>query len=238
MHGRVPFGAKAFEVLYNNNTLCRQQLRQLQHYTGQLAKDTATQLKQLQELQPPGDQGAKMQRERLQDQFTKALDNFQNIQREAADKERQKLKAAQYDQEVALPGPGEGFGGQQSRTQMMLEEEDRLKELEDRERAMRQLESDIGDVNEIFKDLATLVHDQGEIIDSIESNIETTAVHVETGAEQLRQVGAGPQPSVHYLYSVLTGSSLSKQSKEEEDNSGSCWNYNFRYVQNTSKLPI
>ena len=92
----------------------RQQLRQLQHYTGQLAKDTATQLKQLQELQPPGDQGAKMQRERLQDQFTKALDNFQNIQREAADKERQKLKAAQYDQEVALPGPGEGFGGQQS----------------------------------------------------------------------------------------------------------------------------
>ena len=110
---------------------------------------------------------------------------------------------------------------------MMLEEEDRLKELEDRERAMRQLESDIGDVNEIFKDLATLVHDQGEIIDSIESNIETTAVHVETGAEQLRQVGAGPQPSVHYLYSVLTGSSLSKQSKEEEDNSGSFWNYIF-----------
>ena len=130
-----------------------------------------------------------MQRERLQDQFTKALDNFQNIQREAADKERQKLKAAQYDQDqVTLPGPGEGFGAQQSRTQMMLEEEDRLKELEDREKAMRQLESDIGDVNEIFKDLATLVHDQGEIIDSIESNIESTAVHVETGAEQLRQV--------------------------------------------------
>ena len=180
------------KLTFEASTLCcRQQLRQLQHYTGQLAKDTATQLKQLQELQPPGDQGAKMQRERLQDQFTKALDNFQNIQREAADKERQKLKAAQYDQEVALPGPGEGFGGQgqQSRTQMMLEEEDRLKELEDRERAMRQLESDIGDVNEIFKDLATLVHDQGEIIDSIESNIESTAVHVETGAEQLRQVG-------------------------------------------------
>ena len=169
--------------------MCRQQLRQLQHYTGQLAKDTATQLKQLQELQPPGDQAAKMQRERLQDQFTKALDNFQNIQREAADKERQKLKAAQYDQDqVTLPGPGEGFGAQQSRTQMMLEEEDRLKELEDREKAMRQLESDIGDVNEIFKDLATLVHDQGEIIDSIESNIESTAVHVETGAEQLTQV--------------------------------------------------
>lgn len=164
----------------------RQQLRQLQHYTGQLAKDTATQLRTLQELQPPGDAGAKIQRERLQDEFTKALDNFQNIQREAADKERQKLEAARQDQEVTLPGPGEGFGGP-SRTQLMIEEEDRLKELEDRERAMRQLESDITDVNTIFKDLATMVHEQGEIIDSIESNIESTAVHVETGADQLRQ---------------------------------------------------
>merc|ERR1712156_822631 len=69
----------------------------------------------------------------------------------------------------------------------MIEEEDRLKELEGRERAMRQLESDITDVNTIFKDLATMVHEQGEIIDSIESNIESTAVHVETGADQLRQ---------------------------------------------------
>ena len=125
-------------------------MRQLQHYTGQLAKDTATQLRTLQELQPPGDAGAKIQRERLQDEFTKALDNFQNIQREAADKERQKLEAARQDQEVTLPGPGEGFGGP-SRTQLMIEEEDRLKELEDRERAMRQLESDITDVNTIFK---------------------------------------------------------------------------------------
>ena len=104
----------------------------------------------MQELQPPGDAGAKIQRERLQDEFTKALDNFQNIQREAADKERQKLEAARQDQEVTLPGPGEGFGGP-SRTQLMIEEEDRLKELEDRERAMRQLESDITDVNTIFK---------------------------------------------------------------------------------------
>ena len=78
------------------------------------------------------------------------MDSFQRVQREAADKEREKLEAARQDQEVNLPGPGDGFTGQ-SRTQMMLEEEDRLKELEDRERAMRELESDIVDVNTIFK---------------------------------------------------------------------------------------
>ena len=129
----------------------RQQLSQLQHYTGTLARDTADQLKLLADTQPPGDAGAKIQRERLQEEFTKALDNFQRIQREAIDKERQKLEAVRQDSEIsALPGPD---GNQQSRnqTQMMLEEEDRLKDLEERERAMRQLESDITDVNTIFK---------------------------------------------------------------------------------------
>ena len=33
-----------------------------------------------------------------------------------------------------------------------------------------------------------MVHEQGEVIDSIESNIESTAVHVTTGTEELRQV--------------------------------------------------
>merc|ERR1712029_409966 len=107
------------------------------------------------------------------------------LQREAAEKERQMIEAARQDQEVTIPGPKEGFG--QSQTQMMIEEEDRLRALEDRERAMRQLESDITDVNTIFKDLATMVHEQGEVIDSIESNIESTAVHVTTGTEELRQ---------------------------------------------------
>merc|ERR1711910_13366 len=72
-------------------------------------------------------------------------------------------------------------------TQMMLEEEEKINQLQERERSMRQLESDITDVNTIFKDLATMVHEQGDIVDSIESNIESTSVQVTTGTEQLRQ---------------------------------------------------
>merc|ERR1712058_77206 len=74
-----------------------------------------------------------------------------------------------------------------SRTQMVIEEEERISQLQQRERSMRQLESDITDVNTIFKDLATMVHEQGDIVDSIESNIESTSVQVTTGTEQLRQ---------------------------------------------------
>ena len=80
----------------------------------------------------------------------------------------------------------------------MIEEEERIGQLEQREQSMRQLESDIVDVNTIFKvkagfwgfsgywssfrgqDLATMVHEQGEIVDSIEQNIESTTVQVWT----------------------------------------------------------
>ncbi len=104
-------------------------------------------------------------------------------------------------------------GGQQSqqeqqrRQQMLVQEEYDIEQLQERERSIRQLEvglirinllknvnklclrfqSDILDVNTIFKDLATLVHDQGEIVDSIEANVESTHVRVQEGTEQLRQ---------------------------------------------------
>ena len=106
-------------------------------------------------------------------------------------------------------------GGQmgQSKTQMLLEEEANIEQLQERERSIRQLEvrnqmiytksgkwtrakfrniffffqSDIIDVNTIFKDLATMVHEQGEMVDSIEANVETTSVRVHEGTEQLRQ---------------------------------------------------
>ncbi|EDO44588.1 predicted protein, partial [Nematostella vectensis] len=57
--------------------------------------------------------------------------------------------------------------------------------IEERERAIRQLEADIVGVNEIFRDLGNMIHEQGEVIDSIEANVETAAVHVETANVQL-----------------------------------------------------
>ncbi len=59
---------------------------------------------------------------------------------------------------------------------MLLEEEYNIEQLQERERSIRQLESDIVDVNTIFKDLATMVHEQGEVVDSIEANVESTQV--------------------------------------------------------------
>ena len=41
-----------------------------------------------------------------------------------------------------------------------------------------------------------MVHEQGEVIDSIESNIESTTVQVSSGTDQLRQVSNQHPPEV------------------------------------------
>lgn len=69
----------------------------------------------------------------------------------------------------------------------MMEDESAMEEVREREQAIRQLESDILDVNQIFKELATMVHEQGETIDSIEANIEQAHIQVEEGVTQLSQ---------------------------------------------------
>lgn len=172
------------------------QLHQIQHYTQQLAKDSSKQLKELNNY-PPEDaldpRQWKLQRERLQADFTKALDNFQRAQRSAAQKEKDVIKKYKNQGGLGMPSTEsnlidiEGAGNSQMKTQMMLEEEQNLEQLQERERAVRQLEADIMDVNQIFKDLAAMVHDQGEMVDSIEANVESASIRVNEGTDQLRQ---------------------------------------------------
>lgn len=78
-------------------------------------------------------------------------------------KERDAIKKAKSQ---GLP-PGEdnlidieGGAGAMKQNQMMIEEEQNIQYLQERESKMRQLEDDIRDVNDIFKDLAAMVHDQ------------------------------------------------------------------------------
>lgn len=49
------------------------------------------------------------------------------------------------------------------------------------------LQRDINDVNDIYKSLGRLVHEQGETIDSIEANIENTHVSVRQATAELRK---------------------------------------------------
>lgn len=61
-----------------------------------------------------------------------------------------------------------------------MQQQQMMQTLEDEQMArdMEALEADIIMVNELFTTLATYVHDQGEIVDSIEANTEAAYVQV------------------------------------------------------------
>jgi len=178
----------------------RSQLHEIQHYTNQLAKDTNNSLKEIARMPQPASiseqKQRKMLRERLTNEFSEALKNFQVIQRTAAQKERESVARARTSSGAKL----DPFGGrpsnlidlaspqqEQATVQLEIEEECDLEALREREQQIRKIESDIVEVNQIFKDLATMVHDQGEVIDSIEANVETASIEVQRGAQELQK---------------------------------------------------
>ncbi|KAI4500740.1 hypothetical protein M0802_003951 [Mischocyttarus mexicanus] len=177
----------------------RNKLHQIQHYTQQLAKDTSGHLRDLANNSgstSPGEQRQrKMQRERLQDEFTTALNSFQAVQRLAATKEKEMVRKAKASAGIAPFGEKKQetlIELQDSRTQkqiqqQQLKEEQNLRMLEEQEASIRQLENNISDINQIFKDLGALVYDQGEVVDSIEASVERTEVSVNEATSHVRQ---------------------------------------------------
>ncbi|KAJ8951285.1 hypothetical protein NQ318_008188 [Aromia moschata] len=179
----------------------RKQLHSIQHYTQQLVKDTNGYIKDLSTLQPALSQSEqrqrKMQGERLRDEFTSTLNMFQQVQRSTASKEKEQVNKAKAQAYGEPHLPGYKSKDQQlielqdssTRQQLQLQEEADLRALQEQEQSIRQLESDINDVNQIFKELGSFVHEQGEMIDSIEANVERTDDFVRQGAQQLREAG-------------------------------------------------
>ncbi|KAK6324222.1 hypothetical protein J4Q44_G00065610 [Coregonus suidteri] len=185
-------------------------LQQIQHFTNQLAKETNKHLKDLGAVSlssaPSEQRQQKIQKERLMNDFSAALNNFQAIQRQAAEKEKESVARARAGSRLsAEDGASEeqlvSFDNQEDwgqtttqTTEEAITEED-LELIKERETNIRQLESDILDVNQIFKDLAVMIHDQGEMIDSIEANVESAEVHVDRGTEQLQRAAYYQQKS-------------------------------------------
>nr|CAI5832655.1 unnamed protein product [Callosobruchus analis] len=87
----------------------RKQLHSIQHYTQQLVKDTNGYIKDLSmptSMSQSEQRQRKMQRERLQDEFTATLNAFQQVQRSTAAKEKDQINKAkaQIYGEHHLPG--------------------------------------------------------------------------------------------------------------------------------------
>ncbi|KAK2518536.1 hypothetical protein Q9233_012340 [Columba guinea] len=205
----------------------QENLQQLQHSANRLAKETNEYLKELGSLPlplsaseqclrmlDPGDhlhasihccddddddgRQQRLQKERLMNDFSAALNNFQAVQRRVSEKEKETVARARAGSRISADDrfreeqlvsfdSGEDWNQMQSQEDDVAITEQDLELIKERETAIRQLEADILDVNQIFKDLAMMIHDQGDMIDSIEANVESAEVHVERASEQLQR---------------------------------------------------
>lgn len=175
----------------------RQQLQQKQQYTNQLAKETDKYIKEFGSLPttPSEQRQRKIQKDRLVAEFTTALTNFQKVQRQAAEREKEFVARVRASSRVSGGFPEDSkeksLVSWESQTQPQVQvqddeiTEDDLRLIHERESSIRQLEADIMDINEIFKHLGTMIHEQGDVIDSIEANVESAEVHVQQANQQL-----------------------------------------------------
>ncbi|XP_065158550.1 syntaxin-12 [Atheta coriaria] len=131
------------------------------------------------------DKAQKLQLERLTESFKEVIARYSATQKKVADKLKSNfLVRANIEYENVVENADQ-FQQQQQQQQvlhdMAFENDMHL----DREMRIRQIEADVIDVNQIMRELGSLVHEQGQTIDTIENSIDYATGHVEEGAAQL-----------------------------------------------------
>ncbi|XP_056107631.1 syntaxin-12 isoform X2 [Rhinichthys klamathensis goyatoka] len=127
-------------------------LQQMQHYTNQLAKETNRHLKELgsqpQPRSPSEQRQQRIQKDRLMNDFSAALNNFQVVQRRAAEREREsvararagsRLQVDELNQDEQLVTFEKNEGWRMQIDEEPVTEED-LELIKERETNIRQLE--------------------------------------------------------------------------------------------------
>ncbi|TEB38381.1 t-SNARE [Coprinellus micaceus] len=102
-------------------------------------------------------------------------------------------------------------GATHTRNQSMsLVHADPSVELRARDRELTEIANSIATLAELFKDLSALVIDQGTLLDSVEYNVEQTAVHLEGAVEELKvatkyQKNTGRRKCIFLLLLIIFG---------------------------------
>jgi len=127
--------------------------------------------------------------QKLSREFASALSEFQVVQRRAIEKERASKAALEEAQSAQSPS-GEGQQQLQSLEEPRLAQQDEVDFQEnliiEREGEIRQIEQSVGELNELFRDVAHLVRDQGDMLDAIDVNIENTLTDTRGADVELR----------------------------------------------------
>jgi len=127
--------------------------------------------------------------QKLAREFGAALSEFQVVQRRSLEKERAS-KAALEETAAAQSPSGEGQQQLQSMEEPRLAQQDEVDYQEnliiEREGEIRQIEQSVGELNELFRDVAHIVREQGDALDTIDVNVENTLTDTRGADMELR----------------------------------------------------
>ncbi|XP_046497975.1 t-SNARE domain-containing protein 1 isoform X4 [Equus quagga] len=161
----------------------RDSLHSAQQETNSTVAASTSAVKQMTELLRGCSRQERLQLDRLRTQLSDAIQRYGVVQKKIAEKSRALLPTAQRggkqqsprapfaelaDDEKIFNGGDSVWQGQEQALLPEITEED-LEAIRLREEAILQIESDLLDVNQIIKDLATVVSEQGDAVGSSSS---------------------------------------------------------------------
>ncbi|XP_037588422.1 t-SNARE domain-containing protein 1 isoform X3 [Cebus imitator] len=186
----------------------RDSLHTAQQETNKTIAASAGSVRQMAELLPSSCPQERPQLDQLKAQLSDAIQRYGVVQKKIAEKSRALLPMAQRgskqspqapfvelaDDEKIFNGSDNVWQGQEQALLPDITEED-LEAIRLREEAILQMESNLLDVNQIIKDLASMVSEQGEAVGSSGSNATCRqSCSPEPAMALLPGAGPGPTP--------------------------------------------
>ncbi|GAB7348030.1 hypothetical protein MBLNU459_g6069t1 [Dothideomycetes sp. NU459] len=173
----------------------RERVQDLLEETSSGFKDIGEGLKKVQAWHDLGP-SQKYTQGKLNQEFKASLNEFQGLQRQALDKQRASANAARTALEESGSPNAERSGGQQQQQQLQEQEQLRLADqsevdfqeslIIERESEIRNIEQSVGELNELFRDVAHMVHEQGQSLDIISDNVTSTRDDTRGADQELR----------------------------------------------------
>ncbi|KAK7441727.1 SNAP receptor [Stygiomarasmius scandens] len=169
----------------------RKELHDLTETTRNMAKRASEDLKKL-TVQQASLPHQKTSLQKTSHDLQMSLVAFQRAQQVSAEKQRTVVQGVRLAVEDESSPNEEPPSSPEQRQAQLLQNTLSPHELayqesliQERESDIREIESGIHELSEIFRDLGTLVHQQGGMLDNIESNISSVAVDTSRAAEEL-----------------------------------------------------
>ncbi|KAH8899719.1 t-SNARE [Thozetella sp. PMI_491] len=170
----------------------RERVHELLEESREQFKEVGEGVKKIQTWEDPS-ATQKYTQQKLSREFQVALSDFQGLQRQALEKQKASVSAAK----AAIDSEAGASGSPQQEQQLQQQELTRLAAQDEvdfqealiieREEEIRHIEQGVGDLNVLFQQVAQIVTEQGEQLDTIANNVENVRTDTEGADLELRR---------------------------------------------------